>query len=159
MNNIARAFCAADQEGCPSYRANADAYGERLEALEGEIRAAVAEIPVDKRTVITPHDAFAYLGREYGLEFRAPQGASTDSEASARDVAVLIRQVKAQKAAAIFVENISNPRLVEQIARETGVKVGGKLYSDALSAEDGPAATYIDMMRHNIRTIRQAILE
>jgi zinc/manganese transport system substrate-binding protein len=83
---------------------------------------------------------------------------STDSQASAAGLATLVKQVKDEKAAALFLENISNPRLVEQISSETGLKVGGKLYSDALSSADGPASTYIDMMRHNAATITDAIL-
>lgn len=158
VKNIADAFCAVDAAGCDTYKANAAAYGEKLEALDGEIRAAVEGIPAEKRTIITSHDAFGYFEHEYGLRFLAPEGVSTESEASAADVAALIRQVREDKASAIFVENVTNPRLVEQIASETGLKVGGSLYSDALSAADGPAATYIDMMRHNITTIRGAIL-
>lgn len=158
VKNIADAFCAADAAGCDTYRANAEAYGELLEALEDEIRAAVAEIPEDRRTVITSHDAFGYFEHEYGLKFLAPEGVSTESEASAADVAALIRQVREDRASAIFVENITNPRLIEQIASETGIKVGGTLYSDALSDESGPAPTYIDMMRHNVDTIKGAIL-
>lgn len=158
VKNIAEAFCAADAAGCDTYKANAEAYGDKLEALEGEIKAAVAEIPEDKRVIITSHDAFNYFEHEYGLKFLAPEGVSTESEASAADVAALIKQVREDKASAIFVENITNPRLIEQIASETGIKVGGTLYSDALSDESGPAATYIDMMKHNVSTIKGAIL-
>lgn len=157
VKNIAEAFCAADAAGCDSYKANAAAYGEKLAALDAEIRAAVAAIPEDRRVIITSHDAFGYFEHEYGLEFLAPEGVSTESEASAADVAALITQIKEDKASAIFVENITNPRLVEQIASETGITVGGTLYSDALSDESGPAATYIDMMKHNVDTIRSAI--
>ncbi|WP_394886198.1 zinc ABC transporter substrate-binding protein AztC [Mesorhizobium sp. AaZ16] len=158
VKNIADAFCAADAAGCDTYRANAEAYGQKLEALEAEIKAAVAEIPEDKRVIITSHDAFKYFEHEYGLKFLAPEGVSTESEASAADVAALIKQVKEDRAAAIFVENITNQRLIEQIASETGIKVGGTLYSDALSDEGGQAATYIDMMEHNANTIKGAIL-
>jgi zinc/manganese transport system substrate-binding protein len=158
VKNIADAFCAADAAGCDTYKANAEAYGEKLEALEGEIEAAVAEIPEDKRTIITSHDAFGYFQHEYGLKFLAPEGVSTEAEASAADVAALIKQVKEDKASAMFVENITNPRLIEQIASETGIKVGGTLYSDALSDESGPASTYIDMMKSNVNTIKGAIL-
>ncbi|MGE0502933.1 MAG: zinc ABC transporter substrate-binding protein AztC [Rhizobiaceae bacterium] len=158
VENIAEAFCAADAAGCDAYRANAEAYTDKLEALEDEIEAAVAAIPADKRTIITSHDAFGYFQHEYGLTFHAPEGVSTDAEASAADVAALIRQIREDKAAAIFVENITNQRLIEQIASETGLSIGGALYSDALSGPDGPAATYIDMMRHNITTIKGAIL-
>ncbi|MCX8999410.1 zinc ABC transporter substrate-binding protein AztC [Rhizobiaceae bacterium BDR2-2] len=158
VKNIADAFCAADTAGCATYTANADAYLARLAALETEVKAAIEAIPVDKRTIITSHDAFGYFAHEYGLTFIAPEGVSTEAEASAADVARLVDQVKEDKASAIFLENITNPRLVEQIASETGLKVGGTLYSDALSGEDGPAATYIDMVRHNVETIKAAIL-
>lgn len=158
VKNIADAFCAADAAGCETYRANAEAYGKRLQALDAEIRAAVAEVPEDKRTIITSHDAFGYFEHEYGLKFLAPEGVSTESEASAADVAALIRQVREDRASAIFVENITNPRLIEQIASETGITIGGELYSDALSDPNGPAPTYIDMMRHNVGTIKGAIL-
>lgn len=155
--NIADALCAADAAGCDSYRANAAAYTETLKALDAELRAEVAAIPQGKRTIITSHDAFGYFAREYGITFLAPEGISTDAEASAADVAKLIDQVREDNASAVFVENVSNPRLIEQIAKETGLKVGGALYSDALSAADGPASTYVDLMRYNIRTIAGAI--
>ncbi len=158
VTNIAAAFCAADAAGCDAYRANADAYNRTLASLDAEIRADVAAIPDDKRTVITSHDAFGYFEHAYGLKFIAPEGVSTDAEASAADVAALIRQVREDKAAAIFVENITNASLINQIASETGLKLGGELFSDALSDADGPAATYVDMMRHNIETIRGALL-
>lgn len=158
VKNIAEAFCAADAAGCDSYKANAAAYNEKLRALDAEIRSTVVGIPAAKRIIITSHDAFGYFEHEYGIRFLAPKGVSTESEASAADVAALIRQVREDQASAIFVESITNPRLVDQIASETGLVVGGALYSDALSPEDGPAATYIDMMRHNITTIKGAIL-
>jgi zinc/manganese transport system substrate-binding protein len=158
VKNIADAFCAADAAGCDAYKANAEAYTGKLDALEAEVKSAVASIPQDKRTVITSHDAFGYFQHEYGITFLAPEGISTDAEASAADVAKLIGQIRHDKASAIFVENITNQRLIEQIAGETGLKIGGTLYSDALSDADGPAATYIDMMRNNIGAIKGAIL-
>lgn len=158
VKNIADAFCAADAAGCDTYRANANAYTEQLHALDAELKATVAAIPADKRTIITSHDAFGYFEHAYGLTFLAPEGISTEAEASAADVAALIRQVRGDKASAIFVENVTNPRLIEQIATETGIKVGGTLYSDALSQEGGPAATYVDLMRHNMATIKGAVL-
>ena len=158
VKNIAEAFCAADSTGCDSYKANAAAYTQKLDALEGEVTAAIQSIPQAKRVVITSHDAFGYFEHAYGLTFLAPQGISTDSEPSAADVAKLVKQVKQDKAAAIFIENITNPRLIEQIASETGIKVGGTLYSDALSPPDGPASTYIDMMHNNIEQFKGALL-
>ena len=158
VQNIADAFCAADAQGCGTYRANAQAYSVKLDELDKEIKSGVAEIPEEKRSIITSHDAFGYFAKAYGIKFMAPEGVSTESEASAADVAALIRQAKEDKAAAIFVENITNPRLIEQIASETGIKVGGTLFSDALSPPDGPASTYIDMMHNNITQIKGAIL-
>jgi zinc/manganese transport system substrate-binding protein len=158
VKNIANAFCSADSAGCDIYKGNAEAYTDKLEALETEVKAAVASIPQDKRTVITSHDAFGYFQHEYGLTFLAPEGISTDAEASAADVAKLIEQVRHDKASAIFVENVTNQRLIEQIASETALKIGGTLYSDALSDANGPAGTYIDMMRNNIGAIKGAIL-
>jgi zinc/manganese transport system substrate-binding protein len=157
VKNIADAFCAADLAGCDAYKASAAAYAQKLDALDAEVKAAVASIPEDKRVIITSHDAFGYFEHEYGVDFLAPEGVSTESEASAADVARLIEQIRHDKASAIFVENITNQRLIEQIASETGLKIGGTLYSDALSGPDGPAATYIDMMRNNIGVIKVAI--
>jgi zinc/manganese transport system substrate-binding protein len=156
--NIARGLCAADMVNCDYYEGNAKVYTERLVALDSEIKSAINTIPEQNRTIITSHDAFGYLAEAYGLDFLAPEGISTDAEASAKDVAQLIVQVREKNAKALFVENISDPRLLEQIASETGLQPGGTLYSDALSGTDGPASTYIDMMRHNIKTITSAIL-
>ncbi|WP_026620372.1 zinc/manganese transport system substrate-binding protein (plasmid) [Ensifer sp. WSM1721] len=156
--NIADAFCQADKAGCATYAANSEAYLATLGELETEVKAAIDAIPRDKRTIITSHDAFGYFAHEFGLKFIAAEGVSTEAEASAADIAKLVDQVKEDKASAIFVENITNPRLVDQIASETGLKVGGTLYSDALSSQDGPASTYLDMFRYNVNTIKAAIL-
>ncbi len=155
--NIRDALSAADPAGKAAYEANAAAYLAQLDALEGEVKAAVARIPAERRKAITTHDAFGYFVKAYGIDFIAPQGVSTEAEASAKDVARIIRQVKTQKIPAVFLENVTNPRLVEQIARESGAKVGGKLYSDALSDASGPAGTYIRMMKHNISEIEKAL--
>nr|WP_246549263.1 metal ABC transporter substrate-binding protein [Ancylobacter oerskovii] len=155
--NIRDGLIAADPAGKASYEANAAAYLSKLQALDAEIKAAVARIPADKRRVITSHDAFGYFEGAYGLEFIAPQGVSTESEASAKDVARIIRQIKAEKIPAVFMENISDPRLIKRIADETGAKIGGTVFSDALSDDKGPAATYIDMMQNNIREFSAAL--
>ncbi|WP_020177494.1 metal ABC transporter substrate-binding protein [Methylopila sp. M107] len=157
VKNIRDALVSADPDGAEAYEARTEAYVERLEALNAEIEEAWAKIPIDRRKIITSHDAFGYFAMAYGLEIIAPQGVSTESEASAKDVARIIRQIKNEKTPAVFIENISDKRLIERIARETGAKVGGALYSDALSPRDGPAATYIDMMRSNLRTLTQAL--
>jgi zinc/manganese transport system substrate-binding protein len=155
--NIRDALIEVDPEGSDAYTANAARYLDELNALEAEVEAAVAAIPEGSRKVITTHDSFAYFSRAYGLSFIAPQGVSTESEASASDVAAIIRQIREQDIKAVFVENISDPRLIERIAAETDAVVGGTLYSDALSPADGPAATYIDMMRHNISVLSEAL--
>ncbi|MEM9512553.1 MAG: zinc ABC transporter substrate-binding protein, partial [Cyanobacteria bacterium P01_E01_bin.48] len=116
-----------------------------------------AALPEDARTVVTSHDAFQYFASEYGLTFLAPQGLSTESEASAQDVARLIEQMRADDIPAAFVENVADPRLLEQIANETGATIGGTLYPEALSGADGPAATYLDLMRHNATTLSTAL--
>jgi zinc/manganese transport system substrate-binding protein len=121
------------------------------------VKAAIATLPPERRKIITSHDAFGYFGAAYGLEIIAPEGVSTESEASAKDVAKIIRQIKAEHIPAVFMENITDHRLLDQIARETGAKIGGELYTDALSPPDGPAPTYLDMFRHNIGALTTAL--
>lgn len=157
VQNIAKAFCAADTAGCDVYEANAIAYQDELSALDAEIAAAVEAIPEDRRVAVVAHNAFRYFERDHGVAFLAPQSVSTESEASAADVASLIREIREKRAVAVFAENIADARLVEQIASEAGLTLGGTLYSDALSPADGPAATYLEMMRHNARTLATAI--
>lgn len=155
--NIRDALSGVDPVGRETYAKNASAYLQKLEALEGEIKGLFAGLSEKERRVITSHDAFHYFGDAYGIEFLAAQAAGGDTQPSARDVARLIQQMRKQGVKAIFVENISNPRIIEQIAKETGAKIGGTLYSDALSEPNGPAATYIDMIRHNAKTIATAL--
>ena len=128
-----------------------------IAALDAEIREIVAGLPAGSRTVVTSHDAFRYFGRDYGLSFIAPQGLSTESEASARDVARLIQQIRDQGIRAVFIENIGDPRLLERIAEESGAVIGGTLYPGALSGPDGPAPTYLDMIRHNATSLARAL--
>jgi zinc/manganese transport system substrate-binding protein len=155
--NIRDALAATDPAGKATYEANAARYLAELDALEADISTSLAKIPADRRKVITSHDAFGYFAEAYGITFIAPRGVSTEAEASARDVAKLIQQIRREKIAAVFMENISDQRLMQQIARETGARIGGTLFSDALSGADGPAPTYIRMMRHNIRVISEAL--
>jgi len=155
--NIKDALCRLDIHGCATYAANAAAYVKEIERLDSQIKAQMAAVPPAARKVITSHDAFAYFARAYGIRFLSPRGVSTESEASAKDVARLIDQIRKEKVKALFVENVSDPRLIKQIGRETGVALGGTLYSDALSPAGGPAATYLDMMRHNARLIAGAM--
>ena len=131
-------------------------YLKKLFELEMNLSNQLSNIPIKKRIVITSHDAFGYLGREFNIEFLAPLGLSLDAEASAEDVAKIINQIKEKKVTALFLENINNPKLLKAISKESGVPVGGKLYSDALSEIGGPAGTYIDMMRHNVKSLIEA---
>mgnify|MGYP003323414609 FL=1 len=144
----------------PQHRNNLEVkkynYLKKLDKLEEETQQQLAEIPIEKRIVITSHDAFEYLGRELDIEFLAPVGLSLDAEASALDVACVIDLIRHRNIAALFVENITNPRLLERISAETDVAIGGRLYSDALSATDGPASTYLKMMKHNIESLLYA---
>ncbi len=157
IDNIAAALAKADPENASAFYRNRAAYAAELKALDAEIRRLLAALPADRRTVVTSHDAFQYFGRDYGLTFVAPQGLSTESEASAKDVVRLIRLIRDGGIRAVFVENITDPRLLKQIADETGAAIGGTLYPGALSGPDGPAPTYIDLMRHNARTIAKAL--
>ncbi len=157
VGNIARALAAADPDHAGQYQAAGDAYAATLKSLDGRIRTEIAAIPEARRKVVTSHDAFGYFGAAYGIEFIAPQGVSTEAEASAGDVAAIIEQIRAEKIPAVFVENITDPRLVEQIARETGAVVGGELYSDALSGPDGAAPNYVKMFEFNADALTKAL--
>lgn len=156
--NIRDALSEADPAGRDAYAANAAAYLARLDALEAEVKSAVAKIPEDRRKVITTHDAFGYFGAAYGIAFVAPQGVSTEADVAAKDVARIIGQIRKQKIPAVFLENVSDPRLLKRISEESGVRIGGTLYSDALTGEKGEAPTYIDMIRHNVRELATALM-
>jgi zinc/manganese transport system substrate-binding protein len=155
--NIRDALVAADPADAEAFKSNAEAYLAKLDALDGEVRRAVAQIPENRRKVISTHRAFGYFAAAYGIAFVAPLGVSTESEASARDIAGIITQIRASKIPAVFLENISDPRLIRQIAAETGARVGGTLYSDSLTGEKGDSPTYIDMVRHNIKALTSAL--
>lgn len=157
--NIEAGLAAADPDGAETYAENAATYTAELDAVEAEVRSGIASIPEDRREIVTSHDAFGYFGAAYGMTFKAPEGMSTETEASAGDVATIIMQIKADDIPAVFVEDIADPRLLEQIAAETDAKVGGTLFSDALSPADGPASTYLEMMRHNTATLTAALGE
>ena len=157
IHNITHALQAADPAGSTIYASNRDAYLQQLTTLEQQLSETLGKLPNDRRTVVTSHDAFAYFAAAYQLKFLAPQGISTEAEATAKDVAALIEQIRTEKITAVFIENMVTPRLLEQIAAEGGAMVGGTLYADALSPADGIAATYLTMMQHNIHTLHQAL--
>ena len=157
VRNVAAGLCQVDADGCAIYEANAKAYSDDIAALDAKVIADIASVPEAQRKVITTHDAFGYFGEEYGVQFLAPEGISTDSEASAAAVGKLIEQIRADGVKALFIENMSDGRLIEQIARETGVTVGGELYADALSEPGQGAASYLDMFRHNVELLVPAM--
>jgi zinc/manganese transport system substrate-binding protein len=155
--NIRDALAAAAPADAEVFRKQAETYLAKLDVLDREVRQAVRQIPESHRKVISTHDAFGYLASTYGIRFIAPLGVSTESEASARDIAGIITQIKTEKIPAVFLENISDVRLIQRISAETGAKVGGTLFSDSLTGEKGDAPTYIDMVRHNIKVLTSAL--
>jgi len=150
VRNIAAGLAKADPAGAPIYQANAAAYVKELQALDAWAVAQFAAIPAPKRKVITSHDAFGYFAAHYQIEFLAPQGVNSDAQPSAKQVALLIRQIQREKIRAVFLENMSDPKLLTQLSKDAGVKPGAALYSDALSGPGKPGATYLRMMRHNV---------
>jgi zinc/manganese transport system substrate-binding protein len=150
VKNIAKSLSSLDPEGASSYQKNSEAYLKELLALDQFAKDQMATIPAAKRQVITSHDAFGYFAARYQVKFLAPQGINADTEPSAKEVAQLIRQIKRDHIKAVFVENMSNPKLLAQIAQDTGVTLGAKLYVDALSGPNEPGATYLKMMHHNV---------
>lgn len=155
--NIRDGLVAADPEGKAVYEASAAKYLDAIAKEEAAVKEAIEALPKERRKIITSHDAFGYFADAYGLEVIAPEGVSTESEASAQDIAKIIRQIKEENIPAVFLENVTDRRLLDQIARETGAKIGGTLYSDALSGPDAPAPTYVDMFRHNIGALTAAL--
>lgn len=157
IDNIAKGLAAADPAHAETYRTRGAAYAAELRALDAWAASEIGQLPKEQRKVITQHDAFGYLAARYQIAFMAPQGVTTEAEASAEAVGRLIRQIKREKVQALFFENIANPRLIEQIAREAKVKVGGRLYSDALSPPGGEADRFAKMYRLNITRLIEAM--
>jgi zinc/manganese transport system substrate-binding protein len=155
--NITAGLISADPAGRAVYAANAARLDDELVRLDAAVRDVVSRLPAGSRTVVTSHDAFGYFSAAYGLRFVAPSGVATEAEPSAAQVARLIRQIRQEKIPALFMENITDPRLLERIRSETVARIGGTLYSDALSKADGPASSYLSMMRHNVRTLITAL--
>ena len=157
VNNITAALSQVAPEKASTFYQNRAAYIAEINGLHNQILEMVARLPQNTRKVVTSHDAFQYFGRDYGLDFLATQGLSTESEASAQDVAALIEQMRSKNIKAVFIENITDPRLLKQIAKETRATVGGTLFPGALSETNGPAPTYLKMMHHNAKTLTQAL--
>ena len=157
VTNIRDALVAADPADAEVFRKQTETYLAKLDALDHEVRDAIKQIPQGRRKVISTHDAFGYFAAAYGIAFIAPLGVSTESYARARDIANIIGQIKAAKIPAVFLEKISDPRLMRRISAESGARIGGTLYSDSLTDEKGDAPTYIDMVRHNIKALTSAL--
>ena len=157
VDNIATGLSSVDAEGAPAYQANAAAYKGKLIDLDRWVKAEFAGIPKPKRRMITSHDALGYFGAAYGITILSSMGVSTESEPSAGGIARLIKQMRGGKITAVFIENVTDPRLMEQVAKESGVKLGGELYSDALSKQDESAPTYIEMFKNNVTKIIAAM--
>lgn len=157
VRRIAEGLAGADAEAAGAYRAAAERYVAELAELETWVAAQFAGIPRERRRVVTSHDAFAYYGARFGIDFLSPQGISTRAEPSAQQIARLVQQIRRERIGAIFIESGANPRVLEQVAAESGARIGGKLYSDALSVEGGPAASYVALIRHNTRMIAEAL--
>lgn len=157
VRNIEQALSRVDPAGQKDYARRARHFIQDIEALDRWARAQFAPIDEKKRIVLTSHDAFAYLAARYQLRFLAPQGFNAQTESSAQTVASLVRLVRQYKIRAIFFENGSHRRLLQQIAQEAGIPVGQKLYADALSLPGGPADTWLHLMRYNVSTIARAL--
>ena len=156
VNNITQALIKADPADEAYYNRNLAAYLKKLDRLQAEAITELGNLPAGNRRIVTSHDAFGYLGQAYGIDFMAPQGLSTEREPSAAEVASLIRQIRADKVRAVFMENIKDSRLLQQIADESGAQIGGTLYSDALASE-GPASTFLGLFEYNLTTLHNAL--
>lgn len=157
VRNIAEGFSQADPSYAAHYRARGATYVARLNALDAHIRSTLGRLPPNRRTAVTNHDAFGYYAQAYGIRLVPARGLSTESEPSARDIARLIDQIRKERIPAVFVENIADPRLMEQLTRETGAVIGDKLYSDALLPSGGAASTYVDLMESNTAAFFKAL--
>ncbi|MBF0271933.1 MAG: metal ABC transporter substrate-binding protein [Magnetococcales bacterium] len=155
--NIVKALSEADPDHAKTYQDRGTRYQEEWQQLDEETRRAMQAIPAKQRKLLIGHDAFGYFADRYGLTFLAPQGLSTESESSAATVAGVIRQIKQEGISAYFLESSNDPRLVRQIGQATGAKAGGTLYVESLSASNGPAATYLQLFRHNVEQLQQAM--
>ncbi|WP_291981466.1 zinc ABC transporter substrate-binding protein [Candidatus Accumulibacter sp. ACC005] len=159
VDNIAVALAQVDPANKNAYQANAARLKAQIDLLDSEIRASLGRLPVARRVVVSSHDAFAYFARAYGIRFIAPVGVSTDAQPSAAAVGAIIRQIRQEKIPAMFIESISDPRLLERISAESGASIGGILYSDSLSPPGTAADSYLGMMRTNAKTLAAALAD
>ena len=155
--NIAEGLAGADPANAATFRARGAEYIRQIEQTDAWIEDQLAGVPAAKRKILTSHDAFGYFGARYGIEFHGVQGLNTEAEPSAKEIAALVRRIRSENIRAVFVENMTSPKLALAVARETGAVVGPVIYSDALSKSDGPAGTYLAMFRYNVPLFAKAM--
>lgn len=149
VGTIAAALAQADPGNASAYQAAAASYMARIKETDAWIEAQLSAVPAHRRRIVTTHDAFGYYGARYGVAFLAAEGISTETQPSAKGIAALVAQIKREKIRAVFLEAMTSDRMAKTLAREAGAVLGGTVYSDALSPADGPAATYLAMLRYN----------
>ena len=157
VQTIGTGLSAADPANTVAYRDAGTRYAAAIAQADSWIASTLSAIPAKQRRIITTHDAFGYYGARYGVEFLSAEGISTEFEPSAKSIATLVKQIKREKIGAVFIENMTSPRMAQMLAKETGATLGGTVYSDALSPSGGPAPTYLDMLRHNTRLFATAM--
>ena len=139
------------------FNRNFEIYKDKLLELDQYIKKQIGTIPIEKRILITSHDAFQYYGRAYGLKLDAIMGISTDAEAQTADVMRVNEAIRKNNVPAIFIESTINPKMMKQIAKDNDVRIGGELFADSLGDEESPADTYINMLKSNTDTIVKAL--
>ena len=159
VENIRDGLTEADPDGVDVYKANADAYIFQLKELDTWITEQVAQIPQDRRLLVTNHDSLGYFAEDYGFTVIGTivPGVSSEAAPSAQQMAALIDEINSTGAPAVFLNTSDNPDLADQVAAETNITVVTDLYIETLSASDGPAATYIDMMKYNVTQIVEVL--
>jgi zinc/manganese transport system substrate-binding protein len=157
VDNITATLSQALPDQASAIQQRANAYKNQIKALDADIRTRISALPAEKRIVMTSHDAFGYFGAAYGIKFEAPYGLSTETEPSAKAIARLVDQMRQTGVKTVFMENMTNPKLIEQLGKDGGATLGGTLYADALSPAKGAAPTYLLMFKHNLSQLLPAM--
>jgi ABC-type Zn uptake system ZnuABC Zn-binding protein ZnuA len=157
VDNIVRGLSMIDSDGEAEYRERADEYKRKLDELDAWVRERIESLPDNRRILITSHDAFRYFGEAYGIRVMALQGISTEAQPQTRDVVELVRAIREYSIPAVFIETSVNPKMLEQIARDAGARIGGELFSDSLGHPDHEGGTYLGMVMYNVSTFVEAM--
>jgi zinc/manganese transport system substrate-binding protein len=157
--NIREALASLDPANAGFYRTQAATLARDIRAVDAWAKREFAALPKAKRRVITSHDGFEYFARAYDIEMIPARGLTNETDPSAEEVARLIQQIRTARIRAVFIENMNDPRLIQRVAREAGAEIGGELYSDALGKPGSDADTYVRMIRHNVTTLKAAMLK